>query len=369
MKVFVSSVIRGFEPFREAAVEALRVLGHEPVRAEDFGASPDSPQQACLAGVRASDAVVLLLGARYGARQASGRSATHEEYLEARERCPVLVFVQEGMEWEPEQDAFVNEVQDWAAGHLTMRFASLEELRDAVIRALRDLELSRAVGPVDEEELLVRARTVMPAAHGLGTARLVVVVTGGPYQQVIRPAELEDPGLEDELLQEAMFGPTRLLDRRAGTASRIEGHALLLEQGVAGILLDEVGTVRMVHPALRDQGRGLSLPVLIEEETLDLIERSLRFAGWIMDRVDSLHRLSDVAPLVGLVGAGYVGWRTRAEHERSPHSVELGMARSDPLVVALSPARRHRSTLKLAASRLAEDFTALLRREMRRGLT
>jgi Domain of unknown function (DUF4062) len=95
MKVFVSSVIRGFEPFREAAVEAVRVLGHEPVRAEDFGASPDSPQQACLAGVRASDAVVLLLGARYGARQASGRSATHEEYLEARERCPVLVFVQE----------------------------------------------------------------------------------------------------------------------------------------------------------------------------------------------------------------------------------------------------------------------------------
>ncbi len=50
MKVFVSSVIRGFEPFREAAVRAAQTLGHEVIRAEDFGASPDSPQQVCLAG-------------------------------------------------------------------------------------------------------------------------------------------------------------------------------------------------------------------------------------------------------------------------------------------------------------------------------
>src|SRR6266540_2399696 len=75
-----------------------------------------------------------------------------------------------------------------------------------------------------------------------------------------------------------------------------------------------------------------------------------------MDRVDSPHRLSDVVPLVGLVGAEYVGWRTRAEHEWSPYSVELGMARPDPMVVALSPARRHRSTLKLAASPLSRGL-------------
>ena len=54
MKVFVSSVIGGFETFREAASDAVRSLGYEVIRAEDFGASPTSPQEACLASVRES---------------------------------------------------------------------------------------------------------------------------------------------------------------------------------------------------------------------------------------------------------------------------------------------------------------------------
>lgn len=104
MRVFVSSVIGGMEPYREAAVQAIRTLGHEPRMAEDYGASPNPPQQTCLRGVRDADAMVLLLGARYGARQESGLSATHEEYREARERCPVLPFLQEGVEREAAQN-------------------------------------------------------------------------------------------------------------------------------------------------------------------------------------------------------------------------------------------------------------------------
>ncbi len=75
------------------------------IRSEDFGASPLSPQQACLAGVRESDMVILLLGARYGQKQESGLSPTHEEYREARDRQrPILVFVQGDVEREPDQE-------------------------------------------------------------------------------------------------------------------------------------------------------------------------------------------------------------------------------------------------------------------------
>ena len=95
MRVFISSLITGFESLRDAAASASATLGHEPVRAEDFQASPDSPQQACLAGVRGSDVVVLILGERYGVVQQSGLSATHEEYRVARESRPVLVFIQQ----------------------------------------------------------------------------------------------------------------------------------------------------------------------------------------------------------------------------------------------------------------------------------
>ena len=136
MKVFVSSVIGGFETFREAASDAVRSLGYEVIRAEDFGASPTSPQVACLASVREADLVVLLLGARYGAKQASGLSATHEEYNEARTRRRVIAFVQGDVEFEAEQADFVQEVREWETGTLTAGFATESELRDAVTREI-----------------------------------------------------------------------------------------------------------------------------------------------------------------------------------------------------------------------------------------
>ncbi len=162
MKVLGSSVIQGFEDYRAAALRACRALRHEVKRAEDFAASFASPQQACLAGVRWAEAVLLLVGGRYGDRQPSGLSATHEEYREARERAPVLAFVQEGVEREPAQREFLREVRAWTAGHITASFNDADELQDAITGALRDLELSRAVGPVDEQEILVRAHALVP---------------------------------------------------------------------------------------------------------------------------------------------------------------------------------------------------------------
>ena len=66
MKVFLSSVIEGFQAERNVAARAIRALGDEVVRAEDFGASSESPQVACLSAARKADLVVLLLGSRYG---------------------------------------------------------------------------------------------------------------------------------------------------------------------------------------------------------------------------------------------------------------------------------------------------------------
>jgi hypothetical protein len=71
VKVFISSLISGMEQVRAAAREAVTTLRHEPVMAEDFGAQQDSPQVACLTGLREADVVVLILGERYGAPQQS----------------------------------------------------------------------------------------------------------------------------------------------------------------------------------------------------------------------------------------------------------------------------------------------------------
>lgn len=128
--------MRGFEAYRDAAQRAARALRHEVKRAEDFSASAATPQQACLAGVRWADAALLILGARYGERQPSGLSPTHEEYREARERIPVLVFIEQSANAEAAQQELIREVQAWTTGHSTARFADADELRDAVTAAI-----------------------------------------------------------------------------------------------------------------------------------------------------------------------------------------------------------------------------------------
>lgn len=72
-------------------------------------------------------------------------------------------------------------------------------LRNAVLRALRDVELRRTVQSADTDEMLARAEAELPREGGYRGPELTVVVAGGPQQQIIRPVELADPQLASDL--------------------------------------------------------------------------------------------------------------------------------------------------------------------------
>ena len=366
MKVFVSSLITGYEHFRTAAAGAAENLGHQVLRAEDFVASPTSPQQACLAAVRDADVVLLLVGERYGAVQPSGLSATHEEYREARDRKPVLVFVENCATREAAEEAFRTEVQEWETGHVRVAYTSPDELRSAVVRALHDFELAHAAGPVDASEMLERARALLPSRGGLGSIPLLAVaVAGGPNQQVVRPAELGAADLVRDLQRDAMFGANSILDTTEGTTSSIDGVALVLQQRAGAVLVDQAGSVLITQPALAQTSNPVGmLRAIIEEELVAAVARALRFAGQTLDRIDPLGRISDVVVVVALLGAGSIPIRTRAENAASPNSMPMG-AGGDETVVTLTPPRRHRQALVHDADRIAEDLTVLLTRRRR----
>lgn len=140
MDVFVSSLISGMEEDRAAVRRAIERLGHRAVMAEDFGARPNSPQVACLGELRKSDAVVLVLGARYGSKQMSGLSATHEEYRSAQGQNPVIIFLKDGDTGpEPDQAAFIAEVSGWEGGLFRDSYSEPEQLFD--VRAGADVAL------------------------------------------------------------------------------------------------------------------------------------------------------------------------------------------------------------------------------------
>lgn len=189
MKVFISSLMAGFGAERAAVRRAITTLRYEPVMAEDFGAQPHSPQIACLQGLRSADVVVLVLGERYGVvPPGSTVSATHQEYREARGTKPVIAFVQLGATPEPEQAAFIDEVQAWEGGLFRGGYSTTDELQDGVTRALHDYALTNAVGPVDEQEMIARAHELLPPENQnqVSSAFVDVAVVGGPRQRILR---------------------------------------------------------------------------------------------------------------------------------------------------------------------------------------
>src|SRR5258708_34052917 len=116
-RIFISSIMSSeFRLLRDAANQAIERVGYETVRAENHPAAHISPRNACLDMVGSSDAVVLILGPKYGNATETGSSATGDEYREAvRLKKPVYVFLQRGAgEPEHRQEQFLASI----AGYL-----------------------------------------------------------------------------------------------------------------------------------------------------------------------------------------------------------------------------------------------------------
>jgi hypothetical protein len=368
MNTFISSVITGLEQERDAAADAAANLEFRVGRAEDFGASPMSPQEACLAGVRWANVVVLLLGGRYGERQESGLSATHEEFREAiKEGIPVIAFVQEGIARQPAQDQFVEEVREWQGGVLTGDFIDPPTLGLAVTQYLHRFALDAAASPADESDMLERADSLLPrdawGFAGMGGSAIVSTVFG-PRRHVLRPSVLEAMELSDEIRNAALVGPHAILDPSEGVSRTLRGATLALQQPSAGIQVDETGAI-IIHMAAVDRADRAALPAIIEEDVRERLARALRLTSVICDRIDPTRALTHALPSVSLVHAAGYGWRTREEQLRNPNSMTMSTGVADPLSVKLAPPMRSRASLLHEASELALDFMVLLRRAFR----
>lgn len=365
MKIFISSLITGMESIREAARTAIEELGHQPVMAEQFAASPNSPQVACLQGLRESGLVILILGARYGAKQASGLSATHEEYRAAKGGHPVIAFVEEDVDREPDEQAFVTEVQAWEGGLFRGGFRTPEQLRGQITRAIHEWELSKAAGPLNPDDMLARALALLPSAerrssYYQSSRKFVVAVAGGPTQAILRPSQLEDPALAENLIKRAMFGDVRVFDMGEATTRRIENGILTVTQkDGASVSLDPTGAVVVSLPFPNVDG---GWPMVIEEDVAENARKALAFAGAVLDEIDPTQRLTHVVIAATLEAGENLAWRTASEHRASPGSMSLGFQTPTRAPVHLTPPQKPRAALRHDAGAIVEDLVTLLRR-------
>ncbi len=244
-KVFISSVIKGFEEYRQAARESVELMDHTPVMSETFGARPYTSETACIHEVEQSDIYLLILGPNYGFETANGTSVTHAEFRAARAADrPILAFVQQ-CEMDAKQAHFRMEVEAYQGGVFREAFSLATELRDKIVRALRRMDtMSQAIS---DDEFSARTESARREVVGYHDSDPEFMLAFLP-----QPARMVDiVGLEDKL--DAKFttlcgaGLTQLRD---GFKARIESQWTGLESGRTSLACYPDGlTVLLVRPA------------------------------------------------------------------------------------------------------------------------
>src|SRR5918995_5390039 len=119
------------------------------------------------------------------------------------------------------------------------------------------------------------------------------------------------------------------------------------------------------EPRLPEQ-RGTD--VSVSGNSVRLVQEQLtRFFGSAVgsSTIDPAQRLSHVAIVVAMRGAGHMSWRTRDEQQRSHNSATMSTRGSEHIAVTLSPPVHRRAALLHDTQRLGEDFTVRLRREIK----
>ena len=337
--------------------------------AEDFGSQANSPQVACLQGLRSSALVVLVLGARYGSLQpGSGQSPTHEEFLEARGRKPILLFVEEGVAYEPAQKALIDEAQGWEGGLFREGFKTPEQLRTLITKAIHRHELAHAAAPLDLPSLTAAAQALlanMRRESRSGSPLLRMAFASGPRARILRPAQLEADDIAEAIQQHAMFGPAPRLFNKSAAAdySIVDGSLVISQESGALVRLNENADIELRLPLerLRERdGMGGFMRGIIEESVIRELRLGLGFADWLLDKVDATRRLTHAGIGARIEASDFMGWRTQAEQNASPNSGSMRMAEPPSMPVLTD---RPRAALKFDAAVIAEDLMVPLRRQ------
>jgi len=269
MKVFVSSLIRGYEEYRAAARDAITVLGEVPVMAEhDFGAKPVTPREACLEGVRQSDVYVGLFGGRYGHVSEGGMSATQEEFEEARRRGLAILVFEQDVEKQEEQRDLLSAIKGYEEGYFVDVYGSPEELKDKVIRALANLRglpssgrrtASDAASLFEEHSDPQRLFTLAEPWIRVGTCPSMIGI------EFFSRVELGRKDVKERFLHAAMFGESAVLSPELGYREVLEEDVLryiqpaeqIRRQAASALEIHTDGLIQVARTLSR-QGLGTS---------------------------------------------------------------------------------------------------------------
>ena len=257
-------------------------------------------RQACLDGVEAADAYVLLLGEYYGdPLPDTGKAPTEEEFTVAKRRgIPVLAFRKRGVKPEPAQADFIKRIEDYATGVFRDGFADAAELLPQVASAIRDLDSRPPVLAYEPLASAVSAPWQTFASHGWRSTATIVELIAIPTAPATLPASvlsalparLSRIGREHGLFDDSMALDSGATGSAAHAATRPDRNV-----PIAGVGMAATGTLTIWREMPSDM-----LGVILDRADLaGRISTMLRLAGELLPT-------GSVALAIGLHGLGSV---------------------------------------------------------------
>jgi hypothetical protein len=281
--------------------------------AETAGARTGGPRGALLDEVRAADVFVLVLGARYGQRGASGRSPTEDEYTEALAgEKPILVFVHD-TDMEDEQRAFLNRVRgSWDKGELYERFSTPEELALGVATALGKWRAGDAAESIDDARdgaLRLARGDVRRGGMSSGVAARVALVPT-VRDRLLGPLELEDPTLAGTVMAAAR--QTGLAAQTVGLKDRISSLGIAIESTTTDdwiTIVIGVGSDGSIVAQASVRSTSSRLGSFVDPTRFTaFVTAAGEFAKLVWDAIDPSGLIKRAAVTASIPDSTYKGW-------------------------------------------------------------
>jgi hypothetical protein len=373
-RVFVSSVVNGFEEVRAAARAGVEEGGGEPVLVEDFPALDISPRSACLDAVAASDIVMVVVGERGGWRAPSGKLVVEEEFDEAvRTGRRTIVFIQDAAH-DADATLLVEKLSSYVEGRFRVMFSTPADLRAAASATLP--ELVRRVNLKHNDLAKMKEALNSPyVIQNETTLRLVLQ----PERQadLVDPVALEAASLRNAILEIGHAGehPLLMYERakrvhvgvnemvvlQRDEDSREGRQEVRVELQTNGMLIVDTNVTGRAKHDYRNMMGDLRV---VESDVEQLLNDGLRFAGALYDRLDPYKRFDQFGFNASLAGLGY---RTLGPALLpSTGGISMGDHGAKPVIAFDTPRVVTRSELD-APHGVSGAALALIRRRLSKG--
>lgn len=293
-RVFVSSVVDGFQEFRAAAKRGIaRADAHPVLVNEDQPATSSSSRNACLDLVQSSDLYLMILGARGGWTAPSGKLVVEEEYEHARSRkIPQLIFLQD-VPRDRAADLLAATVSNYTEGVFRKTFSTSSELEALVESAVRSALTPMSLPTTPPSTIQTR---LAAAERSDGYPSLRFVLAPERREEVVTPMAIESPDFARRTLEIGHAGSESIFTYVHGKEASVKGGVLTIEErgdqrrghgDSATLRIDEFGIIEIVKGLggkRRDQFvNGLELQV---DDITGALRACFAFADAFYSRID-----------------------------------------------------------------------------------